>query len=223
MKHLINNLYELLKYLWKNRTMHLICFSVSVISILFICVDEKFLQGFIPCIDYINPDIINKIGAIIGGSFIAGYVFYLFTTTIPNGIRMKQTKRLILNHINLLSTYIDICKTPINELQNFIKDKDDIVLNEQKDVYIKIKESILELENKAKPLVLNSLNPIYRYFSHLSPSEQGYIENIENSVFFIWSNYLKDKQQIYINEIKILIDKYDELKTNVVNLKESVE
>ena len=44
----------------------------------------------------------------------------------------------------------------------------------------------------------------------------GYIENIENSVFFIWSNYLKDKQQIYINEIKMKIPKPEKYSTTKV-------
>ena len=206
-----------------NKVLHIICIIFSLISILFICVDEKLIQGFIPCIEGINPNGVNGVISIIGGSFIAGYIFYLLTFTLPNYIRTKEANKLILKHIQSLVTWVDICNNPINTLKKIIEVEKDKFYYPKNKEYQEINQQLITLGEDAKPLILNSLNQIYKYFPYLTTNQLQDIENISQSLVFVWSNYLKGKEQISVSEIKILIDKYDELKTNVANLEKSVK
>ena len=93
----------------------------------------------------------------------------------------------------------------------------------QDDEYRLIQAQITRLDDEVKPVIFKSLQPIYRYFSYLTPDQQADIESIEKSMLFLWSNYLKSKQQLYIKEVKELIKNYNTLKTNAENLKRSIK
>ena len=206
------------------RTLHFVCITFTIISLLFVLVDEGLMPGFFPCLECINPNGMNSVGSAIGGSFIAGYIFYLFTCTIPNSIRTKQTNKLILQHVNLLNTWVELSNEPIGLLKNIIKNKNnDDVYYPQHDEYRLIQAQITRLDDEVKPVIFKSLQPIYRYFSYLTPDQQADIESIEKSMLFLWSNYLKSKQQLYIKEVKELIENYNILKTNAENLKRSIK
>lgn len=206
------------------RKLHFVCITITIISLLFVLVDEGLIPGFFPSLECINPEGMNSVGSAIGGSFIAGYIFYLFTCTIPNSIRIKQTNKLILQHVKLLNTWVELCNEPIGILKNIIKDENDKeVYYPQDDKYKQIQLQITRLDDEVKPAIFKSLQPIYRYFFYLTPDQQADIESIEESIFFLWSDYLKSKQQLYINEVKELINYYNTLKTKVENLKKSIK
>lgn len=206
------------------KMLHIICSLFTIISLLFVLVDEGLMSGFFPCLECINPEGMNSVGSTIGGSFIAGYIFYLFTCTIPNSFRIKQTNKLILQHVNLLNTWVELCNDPINILKNIIKDEnDEEVYCSRDEKYRLIQAQITRLDEEGQPQIFKSLKPIYRYFFYLTPDQQADIESIEKSMLFLWSNYLKSKQQLYVKEVKVLISNYDSIKTVADNLKRSIK
>ena len=195
------------------RNLHCYCISISIISFVFICVDEKLIPGFVPCLSWVNPDGVNGVVSVIGCSFIAGYIFYLLTCTIPNQVRRMELNPLLLYHFKGLESETFVCNEPIVKLQDLIKDKnDDEVYRPEDKEFEEIHHQIKRLDEEAKPLVLKSIEPINRYFTYLTPNQQKEIENIYNSTLFRLSNYLNNKQQISILEVKIMISHYDDLK-----------
>ena len=205
-----NNYFNIQKHILRN--LHRYCISISIISFVFICVDEKLIPGFVPCLGCINPAGVNGVVSVIGCSFIAGYLFYLLTNVIPNFIRNKETNKLVFNHLKILYSWVEVCKEPIAQLNSLIKDmKDDEVYYLRDPRFINIYNLIKKIDEEAKPLVINSIQPIYRYFTYLTPNQQKKIESINRSELFLWSNYLKNKEQLYIKEVKIMINHYNNL------------
>lgn len=207
-----------------DKLLHTVCIVFSFISLGFICVDEELIPGFIPCYNGINPKGINGVMSVVGGSFIAGYIFYLLTFTIPNYFRTKRTNIQLLNHLNYLKQWVSVCGEPFGELQSIIKDENpnDLCYPHQ-DIYEKIKEQIQQVEEHSKPLIMESLHPIYRYFTYLTPEQQREVERIERSNVFIWSKHLLEKTQISIGEVQLFIRTYDSLKNSTDKLVKSVE
>jgi len=204
-----------------DKFLHIVCILFSFISLGFICVDEELIPGFIPCD---NPKGINGVMSVVGGSFIAGYIFYLLTFTIPNYFRTKRTNRLLLNHLNYLNQWVSVCGEPFVELQSIIKDEDPNELcYPHQDIYKKIKEQIQQVEEHSKPLIMQSLHPIYRYFTYLTPEQQQGVESIERSNVFIWTDFLLKKPQISIGEVQLFIGTYNSLKKSTENLVKTVK
>lgn len=217
-----NNKSSMLELILRN--LHWYCIGISIISLIFICVNEELIPGFIPSWGNINPDGVNGVVSVIGCSFIAGYIFYLLTCAIPNYVKNKETNKLVLEHVKVLNSWVDVCNQPIAQLQSYIKNKrDDKAYYPQDKEYEVIHSLILKIDEEAKPLVLNSMQPIYKYFTYLTPKQQEEIEKIISSVTFLWSNYLKGKEQLYIHEVKTMISRYDDLKTSANNLLKSVQ
>ena len=131
---------------------------------------------------------------------------------------------LLLYHFKGLESETFVCNEPIVKLQDLIKDKnDDEVYRPEDKEFEEIHHQIKRLDEEAKPLVLKSIEPINRYFTYLTPNQQKEIENIYNSTLFRLSNYLNNKQQISILEVKIMISHYDDLKQCSEKLLESVQ
>ena len=217
-----NDKFKILEHILRN--LHRYCIGISIISLIFICVDEKLIPGFIPRLGCINPDGVNGVVSIIGCSFIAAYIFYLLTCAIPNYVRRKEINELILKHFKNMIMWVDVCKEPIGQLNTIIKNmSDDEVYYPQDKEYKTIEHQVKRFNEEAKPLILNSIQPIYRYFTYLTPCQQKEIEEINNSMLFIWSDYLKDKKQVFIKEVKIMISHYDDLKNHFENLSKSVQ
>lgn len=206
------------------RNLHCYCISISIISFVFICVDEKLIPGFVPCLSWVDPDGVNGVVSVIGCSFIAGYIFYLLTCTTPNYVIKEEINEIILDILQTLDSWIIVCNNPIAELQLLIKDKnDEEVYYPQDKEYEKIHHQIKRLDEEAKPLVLESIEPLYRYFIYLTPTQLQEIEKINHSTLFRLSNYWVDKQQISILAVKKMISHYDDLKKCSEKLLESVQ
>ena len=199
--------------------MHTLCITLSLIFLVFICVNQELFPGFIPCPEVIkySGEAINGIVSIIGGSFIAGYIFYLMTYTIPSDKKNRETNKLLETHFNRLQTWVDdVCIDPFNMIRRTIKDKNkDDVFYPRHQEYKEIHHQMKRIHLEVKPIISNALQPIFKYFLSLTPEQQGLLEKINNPSVYRWLDYLERSQALYVKEVQTMLEHYDNLKEDV--------
>lgn len=202
--------------------MHTLCIALSLLFLVFICVNQELFPGFIPCP---KGEAINGVVSIIGGSFIAGYIFYLMTYTIPNNKKNKETNNLLNNHFHSLQAWVDdVCIEPFNIIRRTIKDKNENDVFYPKDQeYKEIHYQMNRIQFEVRPIISDAIQPIFKYFPSLTPEQQGLVEKINEPSFYYWLDYFQRKQALYVSEVQVMLEHYDILKDDIKSLLDTIK
>lgn len=163
-----------------NIFVHIVCCIISIFAFIALLVDANICKGLIES-DKANGW--NKILATLGGSFIAGYLFYIITTTVINWVvkqkekelKKKQNVFIIITFKKLNDEFKNLIKPIVNSLREHYNKK----------WYNNIPCSVkINLIDNLIPHITKEIDTIFVFQQYLSDKQLNILRKIKEINFF---------------------------------------